>query len=594
MVRIFSTYLLFFLPLLLSAQLFPGGNINVIHGSEILKNPWAGGLDKPQFSASDINNDNLKDIIVFDSKANKWLVFLNEGSQGFKYVPHYEALYPEIIKMGLIRDYNCDGLGDIFAHTNQGIQVFKNTNENWNPSFVQVENLLEYQIGAGSNNIYKYNNDIIAAEDFDGDGDIDILSFDLLGTTIPYYRNLSVENGFGCDSLIFEENTVCWGNFKEGNLDNNIDLNFMCKGNEGNIIEIPQNASRHTGSTLVVLDDDEDNDKDLLLGDVAYNNLVYLKNGGTNLNANMVSVETNFPATNTPVNVPLFPAGFYLDVDNDNLKDLLVSPNATSLAVNKDCVWYYKNTGNAANRFQLQQKNFLVETMIDYGSNSFATFFDHNADGLLDMLVTNSFVYTELGATQGNVVYYENTGTATEPEFTFVTDNYAFINNFNLEFVRPTFGDLDGDGDNDVVTALNAHSWGMNWYEQVKEGDKITFKPHTIMTDKPEGNPYGVAFSQPHAMACTDIDGDGIKDIVTGKCYYAHNGRDPGAEQPAVLYWFKTTRHKDGTAELVPHLIDTDSGVGRQISTGDLNGDGKMDIVVGNKKGVFAFIQEAE
>ncbi|MGB1261030.1 MAG: FG-GAP-like repeat-containing protein, partial [Akkermansiaceae bacterium] len=150
--------------------------------------------------------------------------------------------------------------------------------------------------------------------------------------------------------------------------------------------------------------------------------------------------------------------------------------------------------------------------------------------------------------------------------------------------------DIDGDGDSDVVTALNAHSWGLAWYEQIKENGKITFKKHTVMTDKPTGNPYGVCFSQPHAMACTDIDGDGIKDIVTGKCYFAHNGRDPGAHQPAVLYWFRTVRSKNGT-ELVPYQIDDNSGVGRQITTGDINGDGKIDIVVGNKKGVFAFIQ---
>ena len=111
------------------------------------------------------------------------------------------------------------------------------------------------------------------------------------------------------------------------------------------------------------------------------------------------------------------------------------------------------------------------------------------------------------------------------------------------------------------------------------------------MTDVPEGNKYGVVFSQLHALACVDIDNDGIKDIVTGKCYYAHNGRDIGSEDPAVLYWFKATRNDDGSIEFIPYLIDADSGVGRQISTGDLNKDGKMDIVVGNKKGVFAFIQ---
>lgn len=152
--------------------------------------------------------------------------------------------------------------------------------------------------------------------------------------------------------------------------------------------------------------------------------------------------------------------------------------------------------------------------------------------------------------------------------------------------------DVDGDGYSDVVTALNAHSYGFAWYEQTRQGDAISFKRHDVMTDKPEGNPYGVCFSQPHAMDCADIDGDGIKDVVTGKCYFAHNGRDPGAKEPAVLYWFRTTRHPDGSAELIPYLIDSDSGVGRQITVTDVNADGKPDIVTSNKKGVFAFIQE--
>jgi len=152
--------------------------------------------------------------------------------------------------------------------------------------------------------------------------------------------------------------------------------------------------------------------------------------------------------------------------------------------------------------------------------------------------------------------------------------------------------DIDGDGDNDVVTSMDGHGYGLSWFEQLMGKDGITFKEHKVMTDKAEENPHGVNFSQLHAMSSADIDNDGIPDIVTGKCYYAHNGRDPGAEEPAVLYWFRTTRHPEGTVELVPYKIDDDSGVGRQISSGDLNKDGKIDIVTANKKGVFAFIQK--
>ena len=152
--------------------------------------------------------------------------------------------------------------------------------------------------------------------------------------------------------------------------------------------------------------------------------------------------------------------------------------------------------------------------------------------------------------------------------------------------------DVDGDGDNDVVTALNAHAYGFAWFENIEADGVISFTPHMIMSKKPSDNPYGVAFSQLHALGCADIDGDGIKDIVTGKCYYAHNGRDPGAEEPAVLFWFRTHRMENGEVEFIPYQIDTDSGVGRQIATDDVNGDGKIDIVTSNKKGVFLFRQK--
>ena len=155
--------------------------------------------------------------------------------------------------------------------------------------------------------------------------------------------------------------------------------------------------------------------------------------------------------------------------------------------------------------------------------------------------------------------------------------------------------DVNGDGLNDIITSLHAHAWGLSWFEQMREGQgKITFKEHAILAKEEKGvaNRFGVQFSQLHALALVDMDADGLLDLVTGKTWLAHDYGDPGLDQPAVLYWFKLIR-KEGKAEFVPHLIDSDSGIGRRIITMDLNKDGRIDIVIGNKKGLFVFTQTA-
>lgn len=149
--------------------------------------------------------------------------------------------------------------------------------------------------------------------------------------------------------------------------------------------------------------------------------------------------------------------------------------------------------------------------------------------------------------------------------------------------------DVDGDGDNDIVTSLWAHGWGLAWFEiEVKEG-AVNFEKHIIMPADSKPGVGGVAFSQHHSLAMGDFNADGLTDFVTGKRWWAHGGGDPGADQPAVLYWFELKRSVKHGVEFIPHLVDTDSGVGTQVAVGDLDGDGKTDIGVGNKKGTYIF-----
>ena len=158
--------------------------------------------------------------------------------------------------------------------------------------------------------------------------------------------------------------------------------------------------------------------------------------------------------------------------------------------------------------------------------------------------------------------------------------------------------DVNGDGLNDVITSLQAHGYGLAWYEQLREKNErgeITFKQHLIMGDKPEQNKYGVRFSQLHAVDLVDMDGDGLKDIVTGKRFWAHGAHgDADPSSPAVLYWFKLARGADKSVDFIPYLIDDDSGIGTQVMAGDLNQDGLPDVVVGNKKGTFVHLHQTK
>lgn len=150
--------------------------------------------------------------------------------------------------------------------------------------------------------------------------------------------------------------------------------------------------------------------------------------------------------------------------------------------------------------------------------------------------------------------------------------------------------DVDGDGDHDVISAVDSHGWGLAWYEHRKGGAGIRLAERLIMGDRTLQAELGAAFTQPHAIALADIDGDGLRDIVTGKRMWAHGPKgdiEPNADP--VVYWFRLTRPSQGTVRYVPYQVDANSGVGVQVLAADVDQDGRADLVTSSKLGTFLF-----
>lgn len=208
---------------------------------------------------------------------------------------------------------------------------------------------------------------------------------------------------------------------------------------------------------------------------------------------------------------------------------------------------------------------------------------DINGDGRMDILNPNG--WWEQPATNADKTLW-----AYHPQ---AFGRYAH-RSWNAGGAAMAVYDVNGDGLNDVVTSLNAHGFGLAWFEQKRDTQgNISFVRHMISDDYSFKNAGGITFSQPHGSTFADVDGDGVPDFIVGKRYWSHLDVyfDPDPYGPPVLYWYRTVRNPNapGGAEFVPELIHNRSGAGSDITAMDLDNDGAVDIITSTDRGTFIF-----
>ncbi|MFY0654279.1 MAG: T9SS type A sorting domain-containing protein [Cyclobacteriaceae bacterium] len=541
-------------------------DIKVIENDETLSLAFSGGLNSGQYNTIDLNLDGKDDLVVFDRSSNQLKAFLSNG-EAYSYAPEFEYLFPENIQNWmLLVDYNCDGKKDLFTYTNLGIRVFKNTSVQSLTWELQADPI--YTQGTSTLiNLLVNSSDVPSIADLDGDGDLDILTYNFaIGAFIEFHRNISIENNGNCEVLDFIRESREYGDFEECTCNEFVFAGENCSDG-GRVLHAG-------GKSILALDQDNDGDKELIIAQEECTDLALLENKGSASIPMFDSFSKFFPERNSPLSFNSFPAPYYEDVNFDGLKDIIVAPNLRSNSEgnvdNANSSLLYVNTGSNENpAFRFEKEDFLQDEMIDVGEFSYPAFVDVDGDSDEDLIIGNRGVNISGNYSAALVLYMK-----TPEGFVFSDDDFMSLSSLNFNYINPSFVDVNEDGKMDLffMAVDQRGEAGLQYILNSSNDNSLNFQARGIQN-------LDFAISAFDDAEYVDMSQDGVLDLLVGKTngkleYYINSGSN---ESPSFNLESDTFLN-----------LDFSSARGNlNIDVTDLGRDGKLDLVSTDRSGVM-------
>lgn len=583
--------------------------------------PFAGGFVQPRPQLVDLDDDGDADLVV--SEGGRGLAYfenVGSGGPGLGFVWRTDALN-QIAPGTWFRFGDLDGDDDLDLIT-QGapgrVRYYRNIGSTSSPDFeLAADELMQ---AGGEDPVMNEDTSIPALVDIDGDGDLDFLHGQADRGHITYYRNDGLANNL--PQFVFVTS-----DFQDIEV---FEANPSCEDPKpGELSGTGVRGSMHGANAISFVDLDNDNDFELFWGDFFARSLFFFRNDGTASEPDYTLISEAFPL-DEPLTSGGYNSSFFGDTDADGDQDLVIgilSGLCSNIENKFDNLYFYRNIGSPEDETYTLESERLIES-VDVGERAVPFLVDIDADGDLDMVVGND----PLGIAGSQLTLFENQGSASSAEFRIVDPDYlsleydfgayapvfvdldndddldlivggfngrmAFLRNtgsasapnyileeerfFDIDvgqYIRPSFGDVDGDGDQDLITG---ESNGLiKIYRNVGTAESPDFEAEEngspVASDLAfrDAIGLGIDVGSDSAPRFVDIDTDGDLDVLIGTqdgpiLFYRNNGSAsaPNFSQEPGIYAARPTT--------VPVF-------------GDLDGDGDLDMIAGNRSGGLLF-----